>query len=246
MSDANTTPYKPYGAFELKATYQRNLMLGNLAVISLVIALLVTAWIFSSNDPVVKILPVVPPESRPIEWKELPRESIIRPKPEFAEARPSAPDVSGGIPVAMPDSAVADPDAVIMSQADRADLLDWNGGDGPGEPGRFAVDPNLVEVLPPIQPFGWAEIPAKLIKKIPPVYPRLAKAAGIEGTVWIKALVSRTGTVLEAEVRKSSGSELLDAAALRVADQYLYKPAIQNGDPVPIWVTYRVDFVMED
>ncbi|MCP4545603.1 MAG: energy transducer TonB [bacterium] len=124
-------------------------------------------------------------------------------------------------------------------------MIGW-GTDEPGEPGAFAVNPNLVEALPSINSFVIVEIEAELIKKVPPKYPRFAERAGLEGSVWIKALVSKTGTVLEAVVYKSSGIEQLDAAALKVAGQYLYKPAIQSNKPVAVWVTYRVDFVLED
>ena len=44
MSSAIRTSQMPYGAFELKATYQRNMMLGNLIVILMAITILTTTW----------------------------------------------------------------------------------------------------------------------------------------------------------------------------------------------------------
>ena len=34
-------------------------------------------------------------------------------------------------------------------------------------------------------------------------------------------------------------------SALAVAGKYKYKPAIQSGRPIAIWVTYKVDFKLD-
>jgi TonB family protein len=62
--------------------------------------------------------------------------------------------------------------------------------------------------------------------------------------VVIKALVSRAGDVLDAVVYVGSGNKLLDEAALAVAGKYKYQPAVQNGRPVAVWVTYKVHFTL--
>ena len=242
MSDANCVPY---GAFELKATYQRNLLLGNLIVFSLVIAVLATAWLLSRHRPVVVAAPVEEVVSKPLEWKQFNPESIKRDLTRPADAGAAVPEAARGIPVPMPDSAIADPDAVIMSQADRAALIDWNGVAGEGQPGPMVIDEN-VGILPEINDFVYAESPAEFVTTVQPDYPRFAEAAGIEGDVWIKALVSREGKVLEAVVVTSSGSDALDEAARVAAFRNAFKPALQNGVPVAIWVTYKVEFELED
>jgi len=78
-----------------------------------------------------------------------------------------------------------------------------------------------------------------------PEYPRLAKSAGLTGTVWVKVLVDKDGTVRQAMVGKSSGTQALDEAAVAVAPKNKFKPGIQNGRPVACWATYRVDFNLE-
>ena len=45
---------------------------------------------------------------------------------------------------------------------------------------------------------------------------------------------------------KSSGTPALDEAAVAVAHKCKFKPAIQNGRPVAMWVTYKVDFILEN
>lgn len=62
------------------------------------------------------------------------------------------------------------------------------------------------------------------------------------GVVWIKVLVGREGLVKEAMVLKSSGSSELDKAALTAAYHNRFKPAIQDAKPVAVWVTYKVEF----
>jgi len=151
-----------------------------------------------------------------------------------------------GIPVPMPDTAILDPDQVIVSTAEKATLVDWNGliDEGAGS-GRFEINTNIPDAFPPIDSFFVVEHDPVLIQSVEPVYPHFAEQAGIEGKVWIKALVSKEGKVRDAVVYVSSGSELLDEAAFKVAWDYLYKPANQNGQPVPVWVTYRVDFILD-
>jgi protein TonB len=78
-----------------------------------------------------------------------------------------------------------------------------------------------------------------------PDYPRLAKQAGITGTVWIKALVDEQGDVLKAIVAKSSGTVSLDESAIDAAYKNKFKPGIQNGRPVKVWVTYPVEYTLE-
>lgn len=75
-------------------------------------------------------------------------------------------------------------------------------------------------------------------------YPRLAERDGVEGVVWVKALVDREGVVRAAGIGKTSGSWQLDLAAVRAAYKNEFKPGRQNGKPVAVWVTYQVDFKM--
>ena len=86
------------------------------------------------------------------------------------------------------------------------------------------------------------EVYPEMIYSHSPVYPEELKRSGIEGIVWVKALVNETGEVLDAIVGKSSGVAELDQAALKAAYECKYKPGIQDGLPVKVWVTYKVEF----
>ncbi len=88
------------------------------------------------------------------------------------------------------------------------------------------------------------EYPEMIYQEIP-VYPPKAESAGIEGYVWIQALVDSTGTVRKAKVAKSSGVKSLDSAAVAAAPKCRYKPAVAHGRPVAVWVTYKVTFALD-
>jgi protein TonB len=86
----------------------------------------------------------------------------------------------------------------------------------------------------------------EMIEQALPAYPRWARKQEATGTVWVKVLVTPTGDVDEAQVGKSSGDAYLDNAAVLAAYRNKFKPALQDGKPVAIWVTYRVDFRIID
>lgn len=50
-------------------------------------------------------------------------------------------------------------------------------------------------------------------------YPRAARRAGYEGTVWVRFVLDRRGTLLVSELIESSGHRLLDRAALELLDR---------------------------
>lgn len=90
--------------------------------------------------------------------------------------------------------------------------------------------------------FVPVEIIAEMTRYEVPQYPRLAEQAGLEGTVWIKALIGSGGSVLNAIIYKSSGTPALDEAALQAAYRCKFNPAYLDGWPVCMWVTWKVEF----
>jgi protein TonB len=90
--------------------------------------------------------------------------------------------------------------------------------------------------------FVALEVQPEMIKEVKPKFPLTAKMAGTVGKVWVMALVDKNGIVREARVAKTSRHADLDSAAVSAARKCLYKPGIQNGKPVSVWVTYPVEF----
>lgn len=90
-----------------------------------------------------------------------------------------------------------------------------------------------------VRPGGRIMAPKK-IKDVPPVYPALARSAGVSGEVQIEATIGADGKVVDATVVRSIA--LLDQAALDAVRQWEYLPTMLNGVPVPVVVNVTVNF----
>ena len=78
--------------------------------------------------------------------------------------------------------------------------------------------------------------------KVPPVYPEVARAANIDGTVLVQALVGKDGHVKDTKVLRSIPP--LDDAAVNAVRQWVFKPARTAGKPVAVWVAVPVRFTL--
>jgi len=78
-----------------------------------------------------------------------------------------------------------------------------------------------------------------------PDYPDLARKAGIEGKAVVKMLVDIDGSVIEVQILKSSGNQMLDEAALTAARKSKFTPAKQRDKLVRVWVSRPFDFKLE-
>jgi len=78
------------------------------------------------------------------------------------------------------------------------------------------------------------------VTRVSPVYPDLAREAGVDGTVNVQALVGKDGKVKDVRVVKSI--PMLDEAAKAAVRQWVFKPALSNNKPVAVWVGVPVKF----
>ena len=92
-------------------------------------------------------------------------------------------------------------------------------------------------------PVGGAVAEANAIKRVPPVYPQAAKAAGTEGSVDIEATISKEGAPVELKV-VSSPSDDLSQSALEAVRQWRYQPTLLNGEPVAIVSTVTINYTL--
>jgi len=83
---------------------------------------------------------------------------------------------------------------------------------------------------------------AMIVKKVPPVYPALAKSAGVEGVVHLSALVAKDGTIQE--LHCLGGPAMLIQAAMDAVKQWVYRPTLLNGDPVAVETTIDINFTL--
>jgi protein TonB len=80
----------------------------------------------------------------------------------------------------------------------------------------------------------------KLISHADPVYPEVAKAAHISGTVELAVLIAQDGNVQQISV--ISGHPLLRQAALDAVKTWTYSPTLLNEKPVGVSTTVDVTF----
>jgi len=87
---------------------------------------------------------------------------------------------------------------------------------------------------------GGVVVPPVKVHHVDPVYPQIAKQAGVQGTVVIDCVIDPMGNVVQARVLKSV--PLLTDAAVAAVSQWKYRPSQLNGTPVPVIMTVHVDF----
>jgi protein TonB len=82
--------------------------------------------------------------------------------------------------------------------------------------------------------------PGQIVRQIQPTYPPIAKAAGIEGTVILRAVIERAGDIERLEV--ISGHPLLARAAREAVEQWKFRPYLLNGSAVEVETQITVNF----
>jgi TonB family protein len=93
----------------------------------------------------------------------------------------------------------------------------------------------------PIRVGGMVQ-PIKLISKVSPDYPADAQAEGVEGTVLLKAVVSKDGSLLNVTPVDNGVDQRLMMAAIAAVPLWRYEPTKLNGEPVEAVTTIAVIF----
>ncbi len=82
-----------------------------------------------------------------------------------------------------------------------------------------------------------------LFAPIQPIYPPIARAAHVGGTVVVQAVISKTGHIESAHV--VSGPAMLQGAALEAVRNARYHPFLLNGDPTEVDTTISINFNLD-
>jgi protein TonB len=83
---------------------------------------------------------------------------------------------------------------------------------------------------------------AKLVRKVIPEYPAMAKAARISGIVRLIGIIGKDGAIRNLQL--VSGHPMLARAALEAVQQWIYKPTLLNGNPVEVIAPIEVNFTL--
>ena len=113
-----------------------------------------------------------------------------------------------------------------------------------GLPSAAPPPPPPPKPKPPAAPIrvGGNVAAASLLNQVKPVYPPLAKAARVQGTVKFEAEISKEGAIQN--LKLVSGPPLLVQAAMAAVQQWRYRPTMLNGEPVVVLTTIDVNFTL--
>jgi TonB family protein len=129
---------------------------------------------------------------------------------------------------------------------------DWKKTDSSAGPARQAIGyfcfvdgkfrlmnfPYEVQILSTTKP--GLVVAAKLVSRVPPVYPALARQARIQGLVSVNVVIQKDGTVTVQNV--GAGHPLLAPAAVAAVKQWKYESATVSGEPVDVQAKIYVTF----
>lgn len=233
--------FMPYGAPELMEVARKYMTRATLVSSAVWIAafLLIfgTNTVLSTRKPKETSVVIVP-------YRELaapPPLSSDAPPPQVrvttAVAAPAA-----AVPVPVPD-AMAPSDATIKSQEEIAAAT-------PSVPTtsdqsqQIVVAPPTEDEMPKLNDYVYVEELPEAITQVKPNYPDIARDAGVEGTVLVRALVGKDGKVHDVVVEQKQSIPMLDEAAKAAVRQWVFKPALNNNKPVAVWVAVPVKFTL--
>ena len=81
---------------------------------------------------------------------------------------------------------------------------------------------------------------AVLVRRVEPVYPKIARDSRVMGHVRLSLTIGRDG--VPREVKALSGDKRLMDAALTAISQWRYRPATLGGEPVETQIIVSIDF----
>ncbi len=237
MSSASESLFEfmPYGAPELKEVARkymfRGVVVGSGAWLVLFLLSFGTSAFLRSRPHETSVV-VVP-------YRELaapPPLTEDAPPPQVAIQQPVAPPTVA-VPVPVPD-AEAPPEQTIASQEELSASTPGVATEGD----QLVVAPPSEDELPKFGDYVYVEELPEAVSKPAPVYPDIAREAGVDGTVMIQALVGKDGRVKDIRVVKPI--PMLNKAAEDAVRQWVFKPALSNNKPVAVWVAVPVRFTL--
>jgi TonB family protein len=107
--------------------------------------------------------------------------------------------------------------------------------------GAVPVSPETLAVSVPGRASRYE--PATLLSRPRCPYPDASREAGIQGRVWVLALVDTDGRVIRAQLK--SGIPALNAAALACVRDWSFKPVVWQGAPCRCWVLVPVTLTLD-
>lgn len=148
---------------------------------------------------------------------------------------------------APPPPAAAPPVATAPAETSPAPAIRDGGPkeEQPAVPPAPSTAPAPALAAAPREPSSPPDFRAAYLRNPPPGYPAAARRNGEEGTVTLRVLVNAEGAPREVALERSSGSSLLDAAALATVKTWRFSPARRGGEAQEAWVLVPIIFRLE-
>jgi protein TonB len=180
---------------------------------------------------------VVKPVVKPVDEKvpEPERQPEPEPEPEPGPAE-DVPSNQGGVPGGVPGGVAG---GVVGGQVGGV----VGGSLAPKPKPAPAPPPPPAPPPAPAPPVHLTRnmVPAKVVRRVEPVYPRMAREARLQGRVMLMLVVDARGRVVEARVL--SGPAILATAAVEAVKQWLYEPSrTPDGKPLATYIPQPVEF----
>jgi protein TonB len=227
--------FMPYGAPELLDGSDRRLLRSTFLASSAVALLFPLLGLFVAKT-IIRDVTIDPP---PI-VDTFGNVELLPPPPAPTQAPPGTPIVQDATPVPVPDidRTVRDLEPAAPVQT----VTPVSGGNGtgvvPAQQGHAEGNvPQIGEYVP-------HDVEPEIMREVDPVYPDLAREAGIEGVVRVLMLVGLDGRIERAVVAPHGSVPLLDEAALAAARASLFSPALADQHPVRVWVARAYRFTL--
>lgn len=232
-----------YGALELKRAYRINMAIGIITACVLHITAIAGTMMFKGSEieqagtiskPVSDIITILPPPPSPD--NSFTGKRVIAPRVEELNFGP--------IEAVNEEDMPEEVEFITNDQLDS--FINYNSIAGFDEfEGSEIIIPMVDTLLPAPDSFVAYEEMPEIIERSMPIYPEMARRAGVTGDVYVNVLVDKNGNVHDVRVVKDSGMNAgFEEAAVESAYQTLWKPAISNGQPVAVWTTYKISFVI--
>jgi periplasmic protein TonB len=112
-----------------------------------------------------------------------------------------------------------------------------------------SIGRGLRAIVPPPPPVAATHPPrvsrmmeGNLVYRVQPQYPTLARQAGVQGIVVLRAMISREGKIENLQV--VSGHPMLVQSAMDAVRQWRYRPCYLNNEPVEVETQVTVNFTL--
>jgi TonB family protein len=233
-----------YGAIELKRVYRRHLLMGTGSAAILMAITVSTVWLLTGTAEIVTV-PVAPPDTILIDLFRLPVIVRERPGNEAIGTKEKTPEFGKLLPV--DDDALAEEDRGLPTQDQIKRYYDASGDGADGIGNNAIVVTPADDYIPPPETFVPVETNPVPVHEVTPEYPRLAREGGFSGVVTLQVYVDGNGVVRKVLVAACTRPGMgFEEAAIKAAYLGKWRPGIQNGNPIGVWISYKVRFELEE